>query len=170
MMPWRRFLGWALVSIVAILAMHMVDPPAWLRDWSFSFIVHIAPWVYWLLFVVHFLVWAVLSWQRPKVETPVATRFRQFIFTKAMLWLALAVGRTILDEWQTVGYVVVTVLVCVYASLVLYELAVSYVVPAWRSSRDGVDAPVVSPVDQLVLPRKDATLPDKEENDVILGT
>ena len=109
-------------------------PPDGIVSISSDFVEHAAPWMYWLLTITHFLIWWVLHWQRIGGETYAARAFRRFILSKAWLWLALALGRSIAPDWRVVSYALVVVYVAFATIAALVALFLTYVWPEiqWR--------------------------------------
>lgn len=105
-------------------------PPDDLNRLAQSILDNILPYFYWGLFILSSIVWGVLRWQRNPDESAAARWNRRYIIDKGLaLWLSLALARTFLHEWLTIGYVFGVLVVSLVGLIFLGSLFFTYAVP-----------------------------------------
>lgn len=126
-------------------------PPDWLNRFAADIVLWLAPKLYWDLFFTFLVFWGILNWQKLIGESPAARWNRRLYFAMWSLWLTLAVGRTVFQEWLTVGYALVVILIAIIANGAMIAAVVTYVVPLIRC-RNGRCEVIAPPVDGVLLP------------------
>jgi hypothetical protein len=124
----------AVVAIVGGIAYgpDPTSPPAswdrFARDWTRT----VLPVLYWVGGVVMLAAYQILHWQRSTPESAAARWNRRKTLSLSITLLTLAVGQTVLRDWQAVGFAAaVTLLLGVLFALGV-ALTVTYVVPIVR--------------------------------------
>lgn len=136
---------------------HAPPPPDWLSRAAAEFIAQVAPILYWEMATVLLAVYEVLRWQRATNETSAARWYRRFQLSKALFWLTLAVGRTLLHEWLTVGFVVIVIYIFVTLNRMALAMITTYAVPLFRCRGGRCTRELPPPLDVMRPPRTDRT-------------
>lgn len=127
-------------------------PPDWLNRLAVDVLEWLAPKLYWLLFVAFLVIWGVLNWQRIVGESAAARWNRRLYLVMWLLWLTLAVGRTVFQEWLVVGYALIVVLIAIVSLGAVLAVLATYAVPLWRCRGGRCEVPTAPAVDGMILP------------------
>lgn len=140
---WYGWYDWLPDITINRDSLDIPAPPVWLVDAARTFLTHIAEPMYWLLVVVSLLAYLILLWQKRPRESYAAKALRWFTMSKAVLWLAFALGR-LFGEWSIIMFAGAAIYVGMTGIWWLIALYLTYVRPS-RAQRVAVVSDVLPP-------------------------